>query len=113
SVGVLNTAVTAQVDINVQCTKTTVYNVALDPGAHGPGGVTDRHLSAGGADSIADFLYRGAGRTLNWGQTLGTHTVSGAGNGSDIASTVYGRIPVQSSVTPGAYTDAVTITVSF
>jgi len=104
----------AGVAINVQCTKTTAYNVALDAGAHdGGSGINNRHMSAGGADAIAYQLYRDAGRTQVWGVTVATDTVSGTGNGSDIAATVYGRIPPQASVTPGAYTDVVTITVSW
>jgi spore coat protein U-like protein len=69
-------------------------------------------MTAGGA-TVGYALYSNAGRTTNWGNTVGTDTVSGTGNGTGQALTVYGRVPPQSTPAPGAYSDTITVTVTY
>jgi len=114
SVGLLTANVDAQTDITVQCTNTTPYDIALGQGANGGSVTTRQMLGAGASPSTVNYaLYRDAGRTQNWGETIGTDVVHGTGNGSDQNSTVYGRVPVQTSVKPDTYTDTVAITVTY
>ena len=63
-----------------------------------------------GATPVNYALYRDASRTLNWGNTVGTDTVSGSGNGTAQTLTVYGRVPAQTTPAAGVYNDSVTVT---
>ncbi len=110
--GVLAANVDQTSTITTTCTNTTGYNIGLDKGLNG-GSVTTRQMKAAGPALINYFLFRDAGRTLNWGETIGTDTVAATGNGSAQAFTVFGRIPPQSSPLPALYTDTITVTVTF
>ena len=50
---------------------------------------------------------------MNWGNTVGTDTVSGTGNGNAQTLNVYGQIGSQTTPQPGAYADTVNVTVTF
>lgn len=100
-----------QSTITVTCTNTTTYNVGLNAG--GGGSVSNRQMSAGGADKLNYSISRDSGRTSNWGSTLGTDTVSGTGNGLTQTLNVYGRLPSGQFVTPGEYSDTITATITY
>jgi len=112
STGVIASNVDQSSNISVTCTNTTPYNVGLDKGLNGSN-VTARLLNAGAAENVSYALYRDSNRTLNWGETIGTDTVSDTGNGSAKTHTVYGRVPAQTSPSPATYTDTITVTVTF
>ena len=97
--------------ITVTCTNTTPYNIGLDKGLNG-GSVTTRQKKAGSA-LITYSLFSASGRTVNWGNTVGTDTVAATGNGTGQAYTVYGRIPPQTTPAPASYSDTITITVTY
>lgn len=97
--------------ITVTCTASAPYNVGLDKGTNGTS-VTAR-LMKQGSDTLPYALYSNAGRTTNWGNTVGTDTVTGTGTGILQTYTVYGRIPHGAAVPSGAYTDTVTVTVTY
>jgi spore coat protein U-like protein len=109
--GVLAANVDQTSTINVTCTNTTPYNIGLDKGLNGTS-VTTRQMKAGSA-LINYSLFSDSGRTVNWGNTVGTDTVAATGNGSAQAFTVYGRIPPQTSPAAGTYTDTITVTVTY
>ncbi|WP_432207758.1 Csu type fimbrial protein [Burkholderia pyrrocinia] len=98
--------------LSVTCSNTTPYNVGLDAGLATGATVTSRAMTITGA-SLLYSLFQDAGRTTNWGNTVGTDTVAGTGTGSAQALTVYGRIAAGQFVTPGAYTDTITATVTY
>jgi spore coat protein U-like protein len=111
--GFLSSNVDAQSSIAVQCTNTTPYNVGFDQGVNGTG-VTARKLKGGPTnEEISYAIYSNAGRTTNWGNTVGTDTVAGTGNGAAQTIQVYGRVPAQTTPTPGTYTDTITVTVTY
>ena len=58
-------------------------------------------------------MYTDSARSVNWGQTIGTDTVVGTGNGASQALTVYGSVPAGQYVAPGAYSDTITATVTY
>ena len=93
--------------INLTCTPGTPYDLGL--GAGGGSSVTTRRMVNGTA-TLNYEIYSDANRLDNWGETVGTDTVSGNGTGSH---TVYGRIPAGQFVDTGNYTDTVIITVTF
>jgi spore coat protein U domain-containing protein, fimbrial subunit CupE1/2/3/6 len=99
--------------ISVTCTNTTPYNVGLNPGTASGATVTTRKMTGPGGALLAYALYQDAGHTINWGQTVGTDTEAGTGNGSAQALTVYGLLTAGQYVTPGAYVDTITATVTY
>jgi len=104
---------TADSNIDVTCTNGTTYTVALDGGsvAHD---VSARQMSDGNSHTLFYALYTTAGFTTAWGDGSGaTTTVSGTGNGSAQSSTVFGQLPAGQYVPSGAYTDHVTVTVTY
>lgn len=111
-----NGILTANVDVtatfNVQCTDTTTYNVGLDAGTT-TGGTTTTRLLDSGTDTVQYTMWSDAGRSVNWGDTVGTDTVAGTGNGAEQTLTIYGRVPIQTTPAPGTYTDTVTVTITY
>ena len=110
--GVLSTNTDATGTLGIQCTTSTPYTVALDAGAGAAATTTTRKLTGSGS-TINYALYRDSARTLTWGNTTGTDTVAGTGNGSTQTLTVYGRVPSQSTPAAGAYADTVNVTITY
>lgn len=111
--GVIQTAINSTGSIGVQCTNTTPYNIGLNAGAGSGATVAARRMTSGAGAHITYEIYRDAARTQVWGNTVGSNTVSGTGNGAVQTLTVYGRVPVQTTPAAGSYTDTVTITVTY
>jgi len=110
--GILSANVDQTTTVSVTCTNTTPYNVGLDAGTGSGATVATRKLTSGG-NTVNYTLYSDTGRTTLWGNTVGTDTVAGTGNGAAQSLTVYGRIPTQSTPAPGTYTDTITVTVTY
>lgn len=116
------TSLTAAIDqtssITVRCTTGSSYNVGLSAGA-GAGATVSARKMTGLTTTTATVgynLYSDTGRTVNWGNTVGTDTVTGTGTGSNQVLTVYGRVPVASlnpAPIPQNYKDTVTVTVTY
>jgi spore coat protein U-like protein len=66
-----------------------------------------------GANTVTYSLYTSAARTVVWGNTVGTDTVSGSGSGLGRSYTVYGRVPSQTVPPPATYTDTIVVTVTY
>ena len=103
----------ATATIAVQCNNGKAYNVGLDAGGFSGATVSDRKMNGPDALGLSYALYSDSGRGQNWGDTVGTDTVSGTGDGASHDLTVYGRIPTGQFITDGAYTDVVTATLTF
>lgn len=112
--GVLNTAVNVNTSLSVTCTNTTPYNVGLSAGSGTGSTGTTRYMSGTGGNTatVAFNLFQTAGATL-WGDTQGTNTVGGTGNGNAQPLTVYGQVPAQTTPMPDTYRSTVTATVYF
>ena len=110
--GVLTANADATGSLAVQCTSRTPYAVSLDAGA-GTGATTALRRLTSGAATVDYALYRDSSRTLAWGNTPGTDTVAGTGNGGNQTLKVYGRVPPQASPAPGSYADTVNVTVTY
>jgi len=98
--------------VTVTCTNTTAYNVGLSAGLATGATVTTRKMQ-NGANLLPYSLYSNSVMSTNWGNTVGTDTVAGTGNGAAQALTVYGQIAAGLYVTPGSYTDTITATVTY
>jgi spore coat protein U-like protein len=110
--GLLTANTDASANLQVQCTNSTPYNIGLNAGSTAGGTVATRLMTSGSA-TVQYRMYTDAGRTTNWGNTVGTDTVGGTGNGSAQTFTVYGRVPVQATPAPATYNDTVTVTVTY
>ena len=108
--GPLITNVDQTATITVTCTTAAPYNVGLDAG--GGTGINARRM-INGTNTVGYQLYRDTGRTQVWGTTIGTDTVTGAGNGTAQAITVYGRVPPQTTPPAATYNDTVNVTVTY
>lgn len=103
----------ATTTIEVTCANGTTYDVGLDAGLATDATVSTRAMTSG-ADALNYSLYSDAGRSTNWGNTVGTDTVSDTGTGSAQTITVYGRVPSgQETVPTGTYADTITVTVTY
>ncbi len=109
----LGAATPATGTLGVTCTNTTPYTVSLDAGAGVSATTTVRKMTGPAAAVLNYGLYRDAAFTLNFGNTVGTDTAAGTGNGNSQPITVYGRVPAQSSPAPGSYADTVNVTITF
>ena len=110
---VLASAISQTGSLSVTCTNTTPYNVGLDKGAGSGATVTNRLMTGPSSATVGYGLFQDSGHATNWGNTVGTDTVAGTGNGSAQTVSVYGHIAPQTTPQPGAYADTVNVTVTF
>jgi spore coat protein U-like protein len=98
--------------LSVQCTPSTAYDIGLNAGTGVGATIAVRKMT--GAGGTVDYsLYQDAPRAILWGDSVGTNTVSGTGNGAAQSYTVYGRVPPQTTPAAGSYLDTITVTVTY
>jgi spore coat protein U-like protein len=107
------TAVAATTSLSVTCTDTTPYNIGLSAGSAAGATVSTRAMTGSGPDTLAYQLFQDSAHTANWGDTIASDTVAGAGTGIAQTLTVYGYIAAGQFVSPGVYTDTITVTVTY
>lgn len=98
--------------LNVQCTTSAPYAIALDNGQNGAD-VNSRAM-INGATLVPYQLYRNAARGAGdvWGATVGVDDYNGTGDGTVQNIPVYGRV-ASANFPPGAYSDVVTATITY
>ena len=115
----LATLIDATTTLSVTCTNTTPYSIGLDNGVNFS---ASRRMRQGAtANYIGYAIYTDAARTNPWTTASSSTTCTaanscflGTGNGSAQSISVYGRVPALGTApTPGAYTDTVTMTVTY
>ncbi len=108
------TALPATTTVTLTCSLGTPYNIGMSAGA-GTGATTTLRLMTAGASTLGYNLFRDAANTLNWGNTVGTDTLSGTSSTSTLANTIniYGQIPAGENAAVGSYTDTVIMTVTY
>lgn len=102
--------------VTVTCTSTGgTYTITFNRGTTPTGTIAQRQMRHSGGDTINYNLYTSAARTTVLGDgNNDTGTLSGTGNATAQVYTVYGRVASgQNPKAVGAYSDAVTATVSF
>ena len=96
--------------ISVTCTSGTAWAAAAGAG-NGTGATVTARKMTSGANLLNYALFTDSGRTTNFG---GANTITGTGNGSAQASTVYGRVASgQTTVPIGSYADSVLISLTY
>jgi spore coat protein U-like protein len=104
--------------VSVKCTKNTPFTVALNRGTTAGGTIAQR-LMAFGANTLQYNLYTTAGFATVFGDGTGasqTEAGTGAGVATAVAFTVFGQLPdnaTNQAAVPGAYTDTITVTVTY
>lgn len=109
---VAGTAVTATTTVSATCTSGSTYDVGISVG-NGTGATVAARKLTSGANTLTYSLYSDAGHTTAWGDTVGTNTVAGTGNGTAQSITVYGKINASQNVPAGSYSDTVNVTVTY
>lgn len=110
--GVLSANVDAQGSVTATCTAGTTYTISLSGGTANAA-PTARKMSKA-AETVTYGLYKDTNRSQPWGDaTTPGSTMAGTGTGSAQVLTVYGRVPPQTTPTPGTYTDTVVVTLTY
>src|SRR5579872_299215 len=110
-----STALAGTATTSVTCTLSAPYNVGLDAGQGSGATVTTRKMTriTGGTQTLNYSLYQDSGHATVWGNTLGTNTVASTGTGILQAFTIYGEVTAQQASPAAAYSDTVTVTVTY
>ena len=100
----------------VNFSKDTPYTISLNEGLNSTSvtaSATNRQMKLG-ANVVPYGLYRDTGRTLFWGNVVGTNTLAGVGTAANVNVPVFGRVPLASTNVPaGTYVDTVTATITY
>jgi spore coat protein U-like protein len=104
---------TANSVVTVTCTNGTGYNIGLSAGSATGATVSNRSMTGPGAATLKYGLFQDAAFGTNWGNTAGTDTVTGVGTGIGQPITVFGKVPTGQFPTAGAYSDTITVTVTY
>jgi len=109
--GTLQTSVSTG---TVNCTSGSGYTIGLNAGTGVGATTTTRKMTGPGGATLNYQIFQNSARTVNWGNTTGTDTVSGTGTGSNQTINVYAQVLAGQSLGPGTYTDTIsTATTSF
>jgi spore coat protein U-like protein len=106
-------AMNATSTVSVNCTNSTPYNVGLGAGLAPGATVASRKMTGPGSALLSYALASNSPGIVNWGQTVGTDTVAGTGNGFPQTLSIHGQIPPGQYVAAGAYADTITVTVTY
>lgn len=104
--------VTSSATLTVMCTLGTAYTISLNGGLTGASNPVLRKMLSG-SNQLTYGLYSDNGLSQPWGETAGTNTVGGTGDGTSHAIPVYGRVPTQTTPPPATYRDYVIATVTY
>jgi spore coat protein U-like protein len=99
--------------IAVICSPGTKYDIGLSAGTSTGATVTNRSMTGPDGVLLHYGLFQDARRSQNWGNTPGVDTESGSGNGKLRPTIVFGQLPGGQSAPPGAYSDTITVTVTY
>jgi len=110
--------VDASSTVRAKCTKGTDFAFSLNSGTTSGATIAQRLLDGPGTDTLQYNLYTDASRSTLWGDGTTGVTVGdfGTGMANWISKTVYGRIPdnaTNQGAAPGAYSDLITVTVTY
>lgn len=106
-------AIAMTTTLSVTCTNGTTYNVGLNAGTASGATVATRAMTGPASATLGYAMYQDSGHSTNWGNTVGTDTKSGTGNGSAQTLTVYGQLAANQYPAPGSYSDTITATITY
>ncbi|MFZ6658284.1 Csu type fimbrial protein [Undibacterium sp. TJN19] len=100
-------------NVGVNCSQGTSYVMALDTGSGANANVATRQMTGPANGTLNYSLFQDAAYSRVWGNTAGSNTVAGTGNGNLQSLPVYGRVPAGQVTAPGVYNDVVGITLTY
>ncbi len=98
--------------VSVVCTRNAPYAIGLGGGLSNSTDPARRRMTRG-TSSIVYGLYRDSARVQPWGATTGTNTTAGTGTGATQSFPIFGRVPAQPTPPLGAYSDTVSVTITY
>lgn len=103
----------ATTSITVTCTTGTSFGVGLSAGSTSGATITARHMG-NAANRLNYALFSDSGRTTNWGNSPGVDAPANT-TATAVPSviSVYGQIAAQQNIPAGAYSDTITVTVTY
>lgn len=110
----LSATIQASNSIQVTCSPGASYEVSLGNGSSGGTSPVQRRMANSASANVITYgIYRDAARTLPWGSTSGSNTVSSVGTGAAQTFTGYGKVPAQTTPLAMTYTDTVIVQVTY
>ncbi|GAB3774242.1 spore coat U domain-containing protein [Ramlibacter monticola] len=99
--------------LHATCTPNAGYQIGLNQGTS-PGATVNQRRMVSAPTGVLNYqLYSDSARTRIWGNTQGTDTVTGVGNGLSQEHTVYGSVPAAQVVPVGDYADTITVRIYY
>ena len=99
--------------VTATCSNSTTYNVGFNAGVGSGATVTKRKMTSPSSATLNYSIFQNSTWTQNWGNTVGTDTVAGTGNGTAQTITAYGQMAAGQSGNPATYTDTITATITY
>ncbi len=105
---------TASTTVTLTCSLGTLFNIGMNAGI-GLGGTTTLRVMTSASGTLLYGLFPDPSLAINWGNTLGTNTVSGTSSLTTLVNiiNIYGLIPAGQAAPAGNYADTVTMTVTY
>jgi spore coat protein U-like protein len=95
--------------LTVSCPALASYNVGLNAGVGSGATTTTRKMTGPGAATLSYQMFQNSSRTTNWGNAIGTDTVTGTGIILPQTINAYPQAAAGQYVAPGTYTDTITV----
>ncbi len=113
--GLLTSALTASSAVTLNCTNQAPWTLALSTGSGSGATFSNRLLArSGGTQTVGYNLYTSSAYTTVWGDGTGSSsTAAGTGTGLAQSTTVFGRVPAQTTPQAGTYRDSIIVTVIY
>lgn len=97
-------------EIVLNCSMSTSFAIGLS----GNGSPNERSMAGPNGGRLEYDLFTDRTRATRWGDGGGGSEVTGSSDGENASRfTIYGRVPSQDPVPPGAYSDVLTVSVAF
>ncbi|RZT06145.1 Spore coat protein U (SCPU) domain-containing protein [Duganella sp. CF402] len=108
----LSSTVRSTSNMSIKCSVNTAYRILLSYGGNASG--TTRKMKKLSGTELVSYQLSNTLDGSTWGDgTSGTVVVTGTGDGNSASLTVFGRVPAQTTPSPGDYKDTITATVQF
>jgi spore coat protein U-like protein len=98
--------------VSVTCTRNTTAALSFDFGLHAAS-TSNRGMTGPGPETLQYQIYRDSARSQLWGSGGDAMQLLSKGIAQPQQFTVFGRIPPQQEIEPGAYSDVLTAAVDF
>ncbi|PKB14025.1 spore coat protein U-like protein [Novosphingobium kunmingense] len=107
-----NPAINSITSLTVQCTPNIAFTIDIDTGLYGNG--INRRVRHTTSNAYINYdVYRDPPRSQVWGTGQAKNVTGNSGPTGTVVVPVYGRLGATNNLRAGAYTDTLTVTISF